>query len=912
MKSLERTRQAGVFTMPLGAVRLQDLPRVGGKAAPLGELIAAGLPVPSGFVVTTEACKRFLQSDARIARWLGILERCDPRDPAALRVAAEEVRQQLSAIAAPGDVAKAIAAAMAPDPGGARAVRSSATVEDLPEASFAGQHDSFLNVLGCDAVVAAVKRCWLSLFSERAISYRMRKGVAPGRALMAVIVQQLIDADAAGVMFTTDRAGGDSGSILIEAAFGLGEAVVQGKVAPDRVEVSRSGLRVVRRDTGLKRVRIVAAKEGVCEQPLAAEKARTPVLDDETAARLAKLGLEAERVLGGPLDLEWGVRGGEIWLLQARAVTALPHGRETSFEDRQVWTNANAGEGLPDVVTPVTWSLIRVFFRDMFDGLFRVCGIRIQEGQLFGLIAGRAYFNFNTICAFGRRVPGLRDRGMEHFMGGHQDAMVALKQIKFAEADLPRIEIRRWKAALGLPAAALGYLFLSPRRGRAMVDKVRQFSEDLARTEPGPLSDDELLAAIRRTFTSEEMSGFKLLGAMGCFGADNALLFALCEKWFAPEGRSTANRLLAGVGGLEDAVAGDELWLLAEEAAREPEIKSVLLGERTFPAFASRLEGCRGGPAFRARWNAFLRRHGHHARGEIELFNSRWSECPDFVLDMVRSYVEAINAGHPSPIVRQDALAGERVALANRCMGGLKNPLKRAIFRLVLHRAQNGARSRENLKSQAIRCLAFLRRFLLELGRRLAARGRLAEANDVFFLEIEELQSGSLWDAGTDLRALVAGRRALYEQNLKINPPSVIVGRFDPRTFVPDAVDRGTKVFHGLGVSAGIATGRARVILRSDANERVQPGEILVAPFTDPGWTPYFVAAAGIVTDLGGMLSHGSIVAREYGIPAVVNVGPATQIIRSGQWLEVDADRGVVKVLETAPETRDRASEQNL
>ena len=228
----------------------------------------------------------------------------------------------------PGDVADAIAAALAPEPGGARAVRSSATVEDLPEASFAGQHDSFLNVLGRDAVLAAVKRCWLSLFSERAISYRMRKGVAPGRAQMAVIVQQLIDADAAGVMFTTDPAGGNSDSILIEAAFGLGETVVQGKVAPDRIEVSRSRLRVVRRDTGVKRVQIVAAKDGVCEELLAAEKASAPVLDDETAARLARLGLEAERLLGRPLDIEWGRARRRIWLLQARAVTTLPQARD--------------------------------------------------------------------------------------------------------------------------------------------------------------------------------------------------------------------------------------------------------------------------------------------------------------------------------------------------------------------------------------------------------------------------------------------------------------------------------------------------------------------------------------------------------------------------------------------------------
>jgi pyruvate,water dikinase len=270
---------------------------------------------------------------------------------------------------------------------------------------------------------------------------------------------------------------------------------------------------------------------------------------------------------------------------------------------------------------------------------------------------------------------------------------------------------------------------------------------------------------------------------------------------------------------------------------------------------------------------------------------------------MLRGYVEAIDTGHPSPLLRKEGLAGERVVLENQCARRLRNPFKRAVFRLFLHRGQIGGRFRENIKSEVIRTFAILRRLLLELGRRLAASGRLAESNDIFFLEIDELQSGSLWNGDTDLRALVARRRAEYERNLKMNPPAVVVGRFHPDSFVLDPVDHGTKVFHGLGVSSGMVTGRARVLLRSDANERVQPGEILVAPFTDPGWTPYFVAAAGIVMDMGGMLSHGSIIAREYGIPAVVNVGPATQIIRTGQWLKVDADKGTVQVLDAALET---------
>ncbi|HVM61902.1 MAG TPA: PEP/pyruvate-binding domain-containing protein [Verrucomicrobiae bacterium] len=901
MTTLDRASRTAVLTMPLSAVCLQDLPRVGGKAAHLGELIAAKLPVPSGFVVTTDACARFLQSDPRIVEWLKNLENCDARDPAALRAAADELRQRLSAIAVSPDVAKAVTTAVTAEPVGAWAVRSSATVEDQPEASFAGQHDSFLNVRGGDAVVAAVKRCWISLFTERAISYRVRKNIGVDGAQMAVIVQQLIDADAAGVMFTADPAGGNSHTIIVEAAFGLGEAVVQGKVTPDRVEVSRSRLEVTRRDTGVKQMRIVAANDGVREESLATEKASACVLDDETAARLARLGLEVERVLGGPLDIEWGVRDGELWLLQARAVTTRPGGRKPSFEDRQVWTNAGVGEVVPDVMTPMTWSFLGAITHDLLDPWFEVCGVELGFEQIYGLVAGRVYFNFNTVCAVGRCIPGLRKHRLEEFLGGHQDALVALNRIEITEADLPRVTLRRWRVAVSLPSILLRSLFYASQRGHAAVDKARRMNEELARIASRRLSDNELVGAVRTASSPDMLEPLGVIEAIVFTMAYYPILFGLSERWFGQEGRGIANRLLAGVGDMDDAAAGHDLWGLAELAAREPRLKEALLGERTFTAFAARLNGCRGSDAFLGRWKAFMDRRGHHTRGEIELFNARWSECPDFVLDMVRSYVQAVEAGHASPVARQDSLARERRALEQACVARLRNPAKRAIFRLVLSRAQNAGRIRENLKSEVVRWLALLRRFLLELGARLAARGRLANADDIFFLEFDELRSDSLWDPETDLRALVAPRRREHERNSKLTPPSVIVGRFDPDTHAPEAVDRGTKVFRGLGVSAGKVTGRARVILRSDANERVQPGEILVAPFTDPGWTPYFVGAAGIVNDMGGMLSHGSIIAREYGIPAVVNVGPATQIIRTGQWLEVDADRGVVTVLDATP-----------
>lgn len=895
MNTLDRTSASGALVLPLAAIRLKDLPRVGGKAAHLGEMLAAGLPVPAGFVVTTEAFDQFMQSLPEAGDWLKRLEHGGAEDAPA------SMRDQLSALALPAAVAAAITAALATEPGGAWAVRSSATVEDSPEASFAGQHDSWLNVRGTAAVLEAVKACWRSLFSERAIAYRQRKHVTPGRARMAVVVQRFVAADAAGVMFTRDPTGGGADTVLIEAAFGLGESVVQGRVTPDRLRVSRADFRVAGREAGMKSLRVVAAGQGVCEERLAREKATAPVLDDITAARLARLGLVAERVFPGPLDIEWGVCHGEIWLLQARAVTVWPGARVLNFEDRQVWTNANSGEVLPDVMTPMTWSLVQIFGQVLVESFFLRAGVKLKLEQLIGLVAGRMYFNFNTVCAVAHRLRGVKyDRSMEVLMGGHQDAWVALQRVKLSAADLPEIKLNRWKLGTYLLTMTWQLLSRSPRQYEAATVQIRQNDEELAGAQLAALSDEALLARLMPAAGSGNLEKWWPVDAIGFSVVFYVLLFGLCDRWFKTAGRNLANRLLAGAGVMDDVAAGHELWRLAEQAARMPEVRTVLLGGEPFVAVAARLKSSRDGLAFLEHWEAFMRQHGHHTRGEIEFYNPRWSECPDFVLGLVRGYVEAIQAGHAGPMARQAALAADRLAAEQECLARLA-PWRRPVFRFVFRRARRAGQLRENLKSELVRWLACLRQFLLELGRRLVARGRLAQPDDIFFLELPELPLACQRETGNDWRGLVAGRRAEYERNVKVTPPPVVVGRFDAEAFMPEAVDGSVKVFHGLGLSTGKVTGRARVILRSDAAERVQPGEILVAPFTDPGWTPYFVAAAGIVMDLGGLLSHGSIVAREFGIPAVVNVGPATKIIRTGQWLEVDADRGVVRVLDAEP-----------
>jgi phosphohistidine swiveling domain-containing protein len=308
-----------------------------------------------------------------------------------------------------------------------------------------------------------------------------------------------------------------------------------------------------------------------------------------------------------------------------------------------------------------------------------------------------------------------------------------------------------------------------------------------------------------------------------------------------------------------------------------------------------------GASCFLEAWDAFMVEHGHHCRGELEFYNARWAEQPDYVLGIVRGYLES-DAGK-DPVAAHAAHSALADEAADECRKALRNPLKRYLFERALRWGRASVRSRENVKSEAVRWLASIRRALLVLGERLAEGGSLREPDDIFFLTYEEIgalvngSAGAPAERPSEPHALIDTRRAEYDRLSKLSPPPMVIGEWDESAAAWD-VSSETTTLRGISVSAGVVRGPARVFLSADTDETVLPGEILVAPFTDPGWTPYFVPAAGIVMDMGGMLSHGSIIAREYGIPAVVNVGPATRIITTGQLIEVDGDTGEVRILE--------------
>ncbi|MHC4352132.1 MAG: PEP/pyruvate-binding domain-containing protein, partial [Planctomycetota bacterium] len=774
------------------------------------------------------------------------------------------------------------------------AVRSSGTAEDLPGHSFAGQHDSYLGITNPEDCADAVKKCWASLWALRAYEYRERNGFDHLDIGMAVIVQKLIAADTSGVIFTADPITGERGNLLIEACFGLGEALVSGKVTPDRFVVRKKKLKLWSRTISEKKLECVFNTDGsIREHAVDEERSLSVTLDKRQVRRLAKLAIRIETEFGCPQDIEWAICDRKIHLLQSRPITALP--AEKSWEDRQIWCGSPVREVMPDVVTPVTVSMIEEMLSGFFDPIFRLLCVDRGDHPAFDVIAGRVYFNANIWASVIGCLPGSGNFNGMTLVGSHKGLEAVTQRLQSAtEEDLPDLKHKKLRFYLKLPLIFAGSLRNTPARGRRILAEIGAESERWSRLDVTGLSCEriaECLEQIVAQFTELLSHVLYLFGILSAY----PVLERVCTKWLSHDG-ACAMQLLAGVGNMVDADAGLDLWRLAAAADKSDEIRALVLSDHNWDTLEGILSQSESGREFLESWRRFMHNHGHHCRGEIELYNRRWFETPDYILELVRGYMS--QTGRIDPVRNHADRAEQRRQLEQKCRRQLRNPIKRMIFNRFLVHSQQGWVFRENVKSEVVKLLTAMRRLLLELGKRLAEKDVLADQDDIFFLRLDEMSPVVHGSAGFDIRDVVAARRAKYDENSLIAPPDVIFGRFDPDTCIyPDPGEQ-AEVLNGLAVSPGVVTGKARVILRADTDEHLLADEILVAPFTDPGWTPYFVPAAAIVMDEGGVISHGSIIAREYGIPAVVNVGGATRIIKTGQTIQVDGNRGIVTILQ--------------
>lgn len=892
------------------------LPLVGGKGANLGALQGAGFDVPPGFCLTTAAYWRFAEpAGGWIAQRLAGLDADDTR---ALEAAAAAIRAHLEALPIPEDLAEATLRsyrALAERCRGlgllpparsepAVAVRSSATAEDLPDASFAGQQDTLLNISGDQALLAAIRRCWSSLWTPRAIAYRARNGFRHDQVALSVIVQVMVDAEVAGVLFTADPLNGTRTHLVVNAAWGLGEAIVSGLVSPDTWTIDRGG-RVLSAELGQKAAMVAyAADGGTVERAVPAERRARPCLDAAQLRTLAGLGLRAEELFGAPQDIEWAVAGGRIWLLQSRPITTLfplPQPRPPD-DDLHVYVSFHHLQGMLEPFTPMGLALFREIARTVqaFLGLplmppgqpgtFTAAGARLFIDVTAALRSPRA--RRVLLGAFGLLDPQSRRAIASVLDDPRLTPRPALPPRQIAAIVRPR---------LGRAAAAARRVLRSLRDPERAVWRVEH------EFQPRLLAILERAEQARTLAERVQMVRILFRGALPLMFTfvppafvpgilAGVLAERLARRWGLPSDDLTALR--QGLPHNPTTTMDLALWGLSRAIAADPAARA-LFTQRT-PAELARLLGeGQLPPAVQQGLRDFLARYGHRGVREIDIGIARWSEDPSYVLGVLQTYVQIDDPRH-APDRHFAELQRAAAEVAGRLLQAARaqrlGRLKASLLGFLIRRQRTLAGLREAPKFWVVRIFASIRRLLRGCGAALAARGLLAQADDVFFLTLDELDTAE-GRQSEELRRLVAERQREYAQELRRQQsPRILTS--DGLAVYGRAQTLGAGALAGVGVSPGVAQGRARII-RDPHGAQLAPGDILVAPSTDPAWTPLFLAAGGLVMEAGGMLSHGSVVAREYGIPAVVGVGQATTSLRDGQLIRVDGSSGVVEPLDT-------------
>jgi phosphohistidine swiveling domain-containing protein len=862
-------------------LRKDDIALAGGKGANLGELSHAGLPVPPGFVVTTTAYDAFVEAnriaDAIVGR--ASLTRAD--DPAGFEEVAEGIHALFSGGKVPWAIADEVRAAyqeLGEDGETPVAIRSSATAEDLPGMSFAGQQETYLNVRGAEALLDGVKNCWASLWTARAMAYRARQGVDPATVSLAVVVQRMVESEAAGVMFTANPSNGRRDQATISAAWGLGESVVSGSVTPDSIVVEKESGRVLSRETTDKEVMTVYTEGGTAERPVSEALRRQPVLDDEAAVALARYGATIEHNYGSPQDIEWAFAGGEFFIVQSRPITALPEPMADPPTDWSVpipkgtYWRASIVEQMPDPLSPLfadlAYESVPRSLDKLIEGLFG-SGI-FGEGDLaFPTVNGYAYYYYSP-GAFWRlltKAPAAIHLLMEGGDGG---------------------AVARWRE------------YARPRYART--------ADDREATSPEDLQAKELLEGAQILLDAGTEYYTSVQTIIPLASLSEALFTTFYNRLVRREGDPPAQAFLLGFDSMPIR-AEKSLYDLATWSHEHPGLALALAGTPSEQILD--LLGAEGPPSgvdseewgeWRSRFQAHLDRYGH-AVYNLDFVNPVPADDPTPLFDTLKFY---LCGGGQNPHERQRGTATRREDATRTVLERLDAP-RRNLFSRLLYWAQGVAPVREDALADVGLAWPVMRRMLLELGRRLVVAGAVQNPADVFWLRRDELEdkAGSL-DAGeTELASLadpVEQRKMLWRGQRRVTPPQLLpkgtwLGVFE--RLMPAASEEQTgDTIKGVAASGGQVTAPARVLSGPEDFGQMQPGEVLVAGITTPAWTSLFAMASAVVTDVGGPLSHSSIVAREYAIPAVLGTGVATRRILSGQSVRVDGDAGTVTLLD--------------
>jgi pyruvate,water dikinase len=908
----------GEYTCLLQEIDSGSIPLVGGKGANLGELTRAKLPVPHAFCVNTLAYQRLIEVNSLLAPILGVLEGLDYDDVAELERRAMKIREMIIAANTPADIDDAIRSAYGQLESQLGedvlvSVRSSATAEDLPGVSFAGQQDTYLNIRGADNVLQHVKRCWASLWTDRAVSYRHRQGFRHEDVLLAVVVQEMFPSEVAGVMFTANPVTSNTGEIFLNSSWGLGEAIVSGKVNPDQYIVEKDSLAIKDKDIHEKLVMTISNEDGqgASQVEVPEELRSVETLTDEKIKELSEIGRRIEEHYGFPQDIEWGYSNGRFAILQAREVTAAdidfgmelevwktPKALEDMMDEKWVWSRAysdelQTGPSTPNFYTNQNAAMTHFKTRALeLTGIDEFVGYtskNYQDMPKYRWYCARPYYN----------TAWERER-IRYFIPPFARDDAALWPFPEEEREEIRNMPFNWLRFISI---LLKIEFTNPKHSLLgsthlcydnLEDWISYADSVWADFDLESASVREIVANAQRSAASEFADLYVLPFTIYCYIVPQGLQ-KLCEMWCGNEHAEIYSHLISGLK-CKTAEENIELWSLSRKIKESP-VLMELMGKEDSREILESLEDSEDGRRFRAVLDQFIELYGHRGGAERDPFHFRWKHKPEMVFPSIKPMLRV--GDEDSPKLLEERLHDRMLKTKEECLRKIRQQpvgsLKAAFFKWYVELTQDYFYYRDWERFHYDKNYTRPRDWMPAIARKFIKRGLMKDEEDLFFLgneEILDVDDGKLSARDIDIR--VRARRRVYEKYTHKMPPKYIRGW---KAFDDGQSDDG-RGLRGVAASSGVVTGRARVCRRLDEISKVEKGDILITMATDPAWTTVFPIVGGVVVETGGVVAHAVMLSREYGIPCVANLTQCCDLIPDGQMITVDGGSGRVLIHE--------------
>ncbi len=887
-----------IYTQTFKDIDAGSLGLAGGKGANLGEMTKAGFPIPPGFIINTDAYTDFINSYEGMEELYNKIDKLKSDNLDNVRKIGILVREIIEKIDIPGKLEHEVSERLKQfGEENCYAVRSSATAEDLPGASFAGQQDTFLNIAGLENILTNIRKCWVSLFTDRAILYRMEKGFSHREVKLSAVIQRMVFPDTSGILFTADPLTGHRNKISIDAGFGLGEALVSGLITPDLYKINKSDFSIIEKDIKEKKLQIITLPEGGTKTEKLDDKISiSQVLTDEQIIQLAKMGDKIEAHYGKPQDIEWCFEKDDLFIVQSRPITSLFPVPEMVNKDESLHVYFSFGhfQVMTQPLPPMSHSIIKLFIPP---------GKKGYEGEYNPFIlsaGGRLYVDLSPVLfrRIGRKIIPKMLQSIDPLMAS------AVLEVVGREDFLKGAVVSNYKSGIKTPAKWLLPIFIKGL-------KVTLWKDSTGRTEEVFNQLNNEINKIKHNLQTASEGRDRLI--IGRESVENILKTLIVvfphiipallsikriHKMFP--GDAMSDDIIALQRGLKGNVTTEmdlETGDLADIIKESSGLFEILSESSNIKNTIQDLKNDDRYYRFNEEWMKFIELYGFRGVGEIDISRPRWKDDPSSIIKVIMGSMKDDTKGahrrHYNNLEKEAEQAADRLMeFVNR---GLLGKYRARKLKHLIKDYRNSLPLREHGKYFLMKLFGIVREVILETSEKLYAEKRIDNKNDVWFLDYNELIE-TVSNPLEDVKTRINIRKKEMNFYRGMTPPRVITSDGE----IPVAKHKGEYPegsLPGAGVSAGTVEGVARVLM-DPHSEVLNPGEILVAPFTDPAWTPLFINASAVVIEVGGLMTHGSVIAREYGIPAVVSIDNATKLIKTGQKIRVNGDLGFVEVIE--------------